>query len=451
MAPIEFAYWVPNIKKGLVNTSVPQRTNNSLEYNVKLAQIAEEKGFTFALTQIRFMAAGDDSQYESVSFSQAILSKTERLNVIAAILPGPWHPALAAKIFGSIDHYVGGRLSINVVSGWWKDEQTRMGVEWPEHDKRYVRTKEFIRSIRGLWNENEFSLNGEFYNFDRYTMEPKPTFRVSPSSTSTNHGTLDSADAPTEGRRGPIIFMGGNSAAARRLGGTDTDWFFFNGNDDDHFARWIIEVRENARQAGRRIRVGINGFVIAKPTHTEAYVRLNEIVAGADEEKLKEFMKRFEEAGKSSPEGEGMWANASLKDIIQGNEGFRTGLIGSYDQVARRIIALKALGADLILTAFLHFQDEVAEFGDHVLPLVRQYEQEAIDSGEYEAWPTYENYPVDPEKAAKYKRVGDGNTTDHFALAEQIAAEVAAVNAAEKKRDRENSDANGHDAKRIKV
>lgn len=55
---------VPNIKKGLVNTSVPQRTNNSLEYNVKLAQIAEEKGFTFALTQIRFMAAGDDSQYE---------------------------------------------------------------------------------------------------------------------------------------------------------------------------------------------------------------------------------------------------------------------------------------------------------------------------------------------------------------------------------------------------
>lgn len=88
-------------------------------------------------------------------------------------------------------------------------------------------------------------------------MEPKPSIRVSTSSPSTNHGTLHSSKPPTEGTRGPIIFMGGNSAAARRMAGTDADWFFLNGNDDETFSKWILDVRANAHAAGRRIKVGI--------------------------------------------------------------------------------------------------------------------------------------------------------------------------------------------------
>ena len=56
---------VPNVSGGLVVSKVPQRTNHSLEYNVKLAQIAEGAGFDFALTQIRFLAGyGADEQHE---------------------------------------------------------------------------------------------------------------------------------------------------------------------------------------------------------------------------------------------------------------------------------------------------------------------------------------------------------------------------------------------------
>jgi hypothetical protein len=48
-------------------------------------------------------------------------------------------------------------------------------------------------------------------------------------------------------------------------------------------------------------------------------------------------------------------------------------------------------------TCFLHFQDDIVQFGEQVLPLVRKYEQEAVDSGEARLWPSFDNYPVPKE------------------------------------------------------
>ena len=63
--PVSFAYWVPNVSGGLVVSKIPQRTDWSLEYNVKLAQIAEEVGFDYALSQIRFIGSyGAEYQHE---------------------------------------------------------------------------------------------------------------------------------------------------------------------------------------------------------------------------------------------------------------------------------------------------------------------------------------------------------------------------------------------------
>ena len=73
-------------------------------------------------------------------------------------------------------------------------------------------------------------------------------------------------------------------------------------------------------------------------------------------------------------EGQGNWANSTFEDLVQYNDGFRTGLIGTPLQIAERIVAFKQAGVDLILSAFLHFQEEVAYFGSHVMPLVRELE-----------------------------------------------------------------------------
>ena len=49
-------------------------------------------------------------------------------------------------------------------------------------------------------------------------------------------------------------------------------------------------------------------------------------------------------------------------------------MIGTPDQIAERIVALKDAGVDLALLAFLHFQEEVAYFGAHIIPKVRALE-----------------------------------------------------------------------------
>ena len=62
---------------------------------------------------------------------------------------------------------------------------------------------------------------------------------------------------------------------------------------------------------------------------------------------------------------------------MQYNDCFKTNLIGTPPQIAVRIVALKAVGVDLVLSGFLHFQEEVAYFGEKVLPLVRALEAKA--------------------------------------------------------------------------
>ena len=71
-------------------------------------------------------------------------------------------------------------------------------------------------------------------------------------------------------------------------------------------------------------------------------------------------------------------AKSTFEDLVQYNDGFKTNLIGTAQQIAERIVALKAVGVDLILSGFLHFHEEVEYFGRKVLSLVRELEREAI-------------------------------------------------------------------------
>ena len=86
---VKFAYWVPNVSGGLVTSDIKRRTDWDYEYNAKLAQTAENNGFEYALSQVRYEASyGAEYQHESTSFSLALLLATQKLKVIAAVHPG---------------------------------------------------------------------------------------------------------------------------------------------------------------------------------------------------------------------------------------------------------------------------------------------------------------------------------------------------------------------------
>lgn len=358
--PLKFAYWVPNVSGGLVVSKIEQRTDWGYDYNVKLAQLAENNGFDYALSQVRYIASyGAAYQHESTSFSLALLLATQRLKVIAAIHPGLWHPGVLAKYVATADQLSGGRAAINVVSGWFKDEFTKLGEPWLEHGERYRRAEEFIRYVREIWTSDHAEFNGDFYNLHDFDLKPKPV--AGPH------------------RPHPEIFMGGNSTDARGMGGRVADWYFSNGNTPEGIAEQIRDVSEVAQVHHRSVRFGVNGFLIGRDTEAEARDVLREIVDKADREAVEGFGSAVKQAGQSTGDGKGMWQDSEFADLVQYNDGFRTGLIGTPEQIAHRMLEYKRLGVSLFLLGFLHYHEDVEYFGREILPIVRELEAAELE------------------------------------------------------------------------
>ncbi|GJD42828.1 FMNH(2)-dependent dimethylsulfone monooxygenase [Methylobacterium cerastii] len=356
--PIRFAYWVPNVSGGLVISTIPQRTSWDADYNRKLVRIAEEAGFDYALTQIRFTAGyGAEFQHESVAFSHALLAATTKLKVIAALLPGPWNPTIAAKQIATISELTENRIAINLVSGWFSGEFRAIGEPWLDHDERYRRSEEFITALRGIWTQENYTFRGDFYRYTNYNLKPKPAVT-------------------------PEIFQGGSSRAARDMAARVSDWYFTNGNTPAGVRAQVDDLQAKAAANGHTVKVGVNAFVIARDTEQEARAVLQEIIDHANADAVKAFGHEAKNAGKASPEGEGNWAKSTFEDLVQYNDGFKTNLIGTPDQIAERILALKDAGTDLALLAFLHFQEEVAYFGEHIIPRVRALEAARAERAE---------------------------------------------------------------------
>lgn len=349
---LNFAYWVPNVSGGLVVSGIEQRTDHTPAYNIDTARIAEEVGFDYALTQVRYLASyGADAQQESVAFSQALLHATERLKVIAAVHPGQWPPHILAKLAATTQATTNDRLALNVVSGWFKKEYTDLGLAWLDHEERYRRAEEFIEVLRGLWDEEDFTYRGDFYRTRDVTFRPHP-------------------------HTNPEIFQGGNSTSAQAMAGRLSDWYLMNGKTLEGAAEQVHAVREQAALHGRRVRFGLNGFAVVRDTEAEAVAVVDEIIAKADTDKVTDFGEAVKQAGSATGDKKGMWADSEFTDLVQYNDGFRTGLIGTPEQVAERIIEYKKVGIDLMLTGFLHVREEVERFGREVIPLVRELEQD---------------------------------------------------------------------------
>ena len=133
-------------------------------------------------------------------------------------------------------------------------------------------------------------------------------------------------------------------------------------------------VRQQAAAHGRRGRFGINGFALVRDTEAEAVAVVDEIIARANVDKVNDFGEAVKQAGSATADKKGMWADSEFKDLVQDNDGFRSGLIGTPEQVAERIVEYKKVGIDLVLTGFLHVREEVDEATtDQLITLTERY------------------------------------------------------------------------------
>ena len=77
--PLRFAYWVPAISTGYLASRIEQQFGWDLDYNVKLAQIAEQAGFQYGLTATRFKEWKTLADALPTRFAQALAAAAKLL------------------------------------------------------------------------------------------------------------------------------------------------------------------------------------------------------------------------------------------------------------------------------------------------------------------------------------------------------------------------------------
>jgi alkanesulfonate monooxygenase len=312
--------------------------------NSRLIAEAEQLGFESTLVaQQTINPWGDDyPQLEAWTASAALAALTSRIEIITAIKPALYHPAVLAKQALQIHEISGGRFALNLVNGWFKPEMLGAGIPFLDHDRRYAYGREWIAVVRRLIAGERVSFRGEFFQFEDYQLRP----------------------GPWQGAR-PTIYLGGESEPARQLANDLADVWFLNGRPATDLAPLIADLKGRAR-SGSRLRFAVAAFVIARRSDQEAHQAHRDALelARSDAEDIKGMYAGADAAVAT------VQALRRYEDRIGTNGGTAAGLVGSYDTVAARIAAFADLGIETFMLQFQPFEAEMRRFAAEVMPRV---------------------------------------------------------------------------------
>ena len=140
--------------------SLGGQDGGTFEFACDVVRRADELGFDTTLIAERFL--GPD--LVAWVLASALAMVTKRIELMVAVHPGMVTPQVVAKMGSSLDRISGGRFSINIVNGWWKEEfDLFSNGTWIGDAERYPRMGEFIQVIKGLWTDSDFNFEGTFY------------------------------------------------------------------------------------------------------------------------------------------------------------------------------------------------------------------------------------------------------------------------------------------------
>ena len=324
----------------------------------------ERLGISHLLIAQRWWGSGEEmegSSLDCLAATALIAAASERIQLVTAIHPGFFQPTAIAKWGATIDAISNGRWSVNVTSGWNMTEFEMYGIDPLPHSERYARSAEFIRVLRGAWDNEVFDFDGRYYTARNLRLEPRPA-------------------APL------TIFQGGQSEPAIAMAAAHSDWMFLNGGDAARTAAIIDSVRRACRSSGRQVRFALHANPLVRDSDADAWAEIDRRVAALDPARVAQ--RRAAVAGgathragaSSSPAGAsstpagasfsragavGMWSSDDALSMLDSNEGYASRLIGSPATVLAGIQAFADLGVEM-----LHLTLADPMFIESVLPKV---------------------------------------------------------------------------------
>ncbi|GAC1517166.1 MAG: LLM class flavin-dependent oxidoreductase [Gemmatimonadaceae bacterium] len=343
---MRYGFWLP-VFGGWLRNVPDERMEASWAYASRLARRSEELGYDLTLVAELFMndiKGFDAPTLDAWSTAAALAAVTRTLELMVAVRPTFHQPALLAKQAANIDQISAGRLSLNVVSSWWKDEARRYGVRFEEHDDRYARTREWLAVVDGVWREPRFAYDGNYYKVDETILEPKPV--------------------ALPGRRRPVVYAGGESEAAKTLIARDCDAYVMHGDTPETIAPKVADMRRRREALSLPpMQYGMAAYVIVRDTEREAEserARITNVSAGSP------GYRNYQDWITNTQ----LESRVSLEDYSVSNRGLRAGLVGTAEQVAEGLRDFQDAGVDLVLLQCSPQLEEMERFSEQVMPLV---------------------------------------------------------------------------------
>lgn len=357
--PLEFNWCAPVSGDGFYLGLPVWERQPSLDYTVQIFETAERFGYRYLLIGMGF----NNHILEAWTLATAALARTNKAGAMVAVRPGFYSAPILAKMAVTLDQISSGRLALNIVTGGRPVEQAMYG-DYLDHDGRYRRTREFMEVCRRLWSEaTPFDYEGEFYKLKQTVIESRP---VQPG--------------------GPKFYFGGASEMAQQVSAELADIYMMWGETLQQTGDRIGKMRQLVAASGREkaVRYGIRINLVARPTEIEARETAREMLSKVRPGILAKARTTMENTKRESV-GQGrqwelransdeewyveplLWAGVS---VVRSGAGMA--IVGSYEQVAERLLQYVDLGVTVfILSGYPHLE-ECENIGRHVLPLVRE-------------------------------------------------------------------------------
>jgi len=265
----------------------------SIDHWVHIAKVIDAAGFTFLFLADTFGYPTVDGELAETAAARginfptldpsvivtALARETEHLGFVVTSPTGLDHPVHSARRFATLDHFTGGRIGWNIVTGSAQNVVAELfgHDEMILHDERYAMADEYVEAAVNLW---EGSWEDDALLVDRPAgvyADPAKIHRVSYEGRYfRSSGYLASPPSP---QRTPVLFQAGTSERGRTFAARTAEAVFVQATTMDETAAAVADIRAKAGALGRdpqSIRTIIGVTVMVAPTHDEAVARRRE-------------------------------------------------------------------------------------------------------------------------------------------------------------------------------
>jgi pyrimidine oxygenase len=344
--PLDLGIFLPNAKGGaIMATGYPPQYYPTWELNKKNAVIAENAGFEFLLSMVKWRGFGGETNHwdyslESFTLMAACAAITTRIQLYASVAIPTIHPGVIAKMTSTIDDISKGRFGVNIVSGWNKLEYSQMGL-WRGDEyfkKRYEYAAEYLGLLRKLWKEDRVTLQSEFFSFEDCKSYPKPSREI------------------------PII-CAGQSDRGISFTGEHADFGFLGGQDDslEDLGRLNGKLQAAAKNFGRSVGAYVLLTVIAEETDEKAFAKRDHFIETSDRAAMTEWGRV---AGMD-------FSRATYQDLAVQTFMAIPYVAGSYQTVAKYLDGLAENSLAGVCFIFPDYETDLQRLVDNVLPRMK--------------------------------------------------------------------------------